>query len=109
MNDDLLCRWGLVVDERNLPVFWRLGSPKIAECWRHVDLPADDQIMIDHVRVTEAAGSVVTLDTITAVANRIGDMAKGLNRDRLRYLIKGGKVRACRQDPPHWHEVLPAR
>lgn len=74
-------------------------SPKIAECWRHVDLPPDDQIMIDHVRVDEAAGSVVTLDTITAVANRIGPMAKGLNRDRLRYLIKGGKVRARGQDP----------
>lgn len=74
-------------------------SPKIAECWRHVDLPPDDQVMIDHVRVTEAAGSVVTLDTVTAVANRIGDMAKGLNRDRLRYLVRCGRVRACRQDP----------
>ncbi|WP_237082086.1 hypothetical protein [Mycobacteroides abscessus] len=23
LSDDLLCRCGLVVDERNLPVFWR--------------------------------------------------------------------------------------
>lgn len=74
-------------------------TDKIADCRRHVDLPPDDEIMIDHVRVAEAAGSVVTLETVTVVANRIGPMADGLNRDRLRYLVKRGKVKHCRQDP----------
>lgn len=69
------------------------------ECRRQIDLPDEDEIVIDPARVRAANRSVVTLATITPIANRIGALGKGLNRDRLRYLEKTGKVRACSEDP----------
>ncbi|MEX3755132.1 hypothetical protein [Mycobacteroides abscessus] len=68
------------------------------ECRRQIDLP-DDDIVIDPARVRAANRSVITLSTITQIANRIGPLGKGLNRDRLRYLTKTGKVRPCGEDP----------
>ncbi|MFA4052645.1 hypothetical protein [Mycobacteroides chelonae] len=69
------------------------------ECRRQIDLPDEDDIVIDKARVQAANKSVVTLATIGPIANRIGALGKGLNRDRLRYLEKTGRVRACSEDP----------
>ncbi|MEC4856706.1 hypothetical protein R2325_13950 [Mycobacteroides chelonae] len=71
----------------------------IDECRKQIDLPPEDDIVIDKARVQAANKSVVTLSTIGPIANRIGVLGRGLNRDRLRYLEKTGKVRPCGEDP----------
>lgn len=72
---------------------------RIDECRRHVDLPPDDDVVIDRVRVEAANRSVITLSTIDGIASRLGDIGKGLNRDRLRLLAKRGDVRPVSEDP----------
>lgn len=72
---------------------------KIDECRRQVDLPPDDEVVIDRKRVEAANKSVVTLATISTVAGRLGDMGRGLNRDRLRLLVKHGDLRSVGTDP----------
>ncbi|MGC7276988.1 hypothetical protein RA984_21000, partial [Mycobacteroides abscessus subsp. massiliense] len=56
----------------------------IDECWRQIDIPADDEVVIDRARVEAANRSVVTLSTIGSIASRLGPIGNGLNRDRLR-------------------------
>lgn len=70
----------------------------IDECWRQIDIPADDEVVIDRARVEAANRSVVTLSTIGSIASRLGPIGNGLNRDRLRLLAKRGDVRPCSED-----------
>lgn len=71
----------------------------IDACRRQMDLPADDDVVIDAARVESANKSVVTLSTIDAVATRLGAMARGLTRERLRLLAKRGDVKPVGVDP----------
>lgn len=74
-----------------------LGA-RIDACWKMVDLPPDDEIVIDRARVREANRSVVTLATIGPIACRLGEMGVGLNRERLRLLAKRGDLKAIGTD-----------
>lgn len=65
---------------------------------RVVDIPPDDYVVIDPQRVEAANKSLVTLATIGAIAARIGPLGEGLNRDRLRLLVKHGDVKADAED-----------
>lgn len=69
---------------------------RIIECQNIIDLPPDDEIHIDRTRVKAANKSVVTLSTIDGIARRCG--AVGLNRDRLRLLVKAGLVKPASID-----------
>lgn len=69
---------------------------RILECQDIIDLPPDDEIHIDRARVKAANKSVVTLSTIDGIARRCG--AVGLNRDRLRLLVKAGLVKVASVD-----------
>ncbi|GFG87908.1 hypothetical protein MALGJ_45840 [Mycolicibacter algericus] len=73
-------------------------AARIDACYRCVDLPPDDEIVIDRARVREANRSVVTLATIDPIACRLGEMGKGLNRDRLRLLARHGDIRPVGAD-----------
>lgn len=72
---------------------------KIDECRKVVDLPPDDEVVIDRARVEAANRSVVTLSTIGSIAGRLGELGKGLNRDRLRLLVKRGDLKTAWTDP----------
>ncbi|SDT89525.1 hypothetical protein [Gordonia westfalica] len=59
-----------------------------------VDLPPDDTINVDDVKVAAAYKQVVTLSTIDTVAHKLGEMGEGLNARRMRTLINQGKLKA---------------
>jgi hypothetical protein len=70
----------------------------IDACRECVDLPPEDEIVIDRTRVEAANRSVVTLSTIATIAGRLGEIGSGLNRDRLRLLAKHGDVKTVGVD-----------
>lgn len=72
---------------------------RIDHCRHIIDLPPDDDVVIDRARVDSANKSVVTLATIGGIASRLGDLGQGLNRERLRLLAKRGDVSAVSTDP----------
>ncbi|SII92176.1 hypothetical protein [Mycobacteroides abscessus] len=71
----------------------------IDDCWRQIDIPADDDIVIDRGRVHEANKHIVTADTIEPIARRIGEMGKKLNAQRVHSLTRGGHLRPVSSDP----------
>lgn len=50
----------------------------------------EDEYVIDQRRLDQANKSVVTLATIEPIARKLGDLGKGLNRERMRTLAKRG-------------------
>ncbi|MGC7349526.1 hypothetical protein, partial [Mycobacteroides abscessus] len=58
----------------------------IDECWRQIDIPADDEIVIDRGRVHEANRLVVTAGQVEKLANKMGAIGKGLNKRRVETL-----------------------
>lgn len=52
---------------------------------------------IDRTRVEAANRSVMTAYEIERIAYRLGDLGRGLNRDRVRYLVRKG-LKACTVD-----------
>ncbi|WP_280317278.1 hypothetical protein [Nocardia wallacei] len=72
-------------------------SAAIAEAVLEVDLPPDDEVYIDAARLRAANGKVVTAYQVEKIAPKLGDVGHGLNRDRVRYLVKQG-LRECGQD-----------
>lgn len=71
----------------------------IDECWRQIDIPADDDIVIDPERVRKANKQIVTADTIEPIARRIGEMGKKLNSQRVHTLTRGGYLKHAYTDP----------
>ncbi|MBF6339701.1 hypothetical protein IU450_27970 [Nocardia abscessus] len=53
-------------------------------------MPLDDDIVIDQARLRAANNKVVTAYQVEKLAAKLGDVGKGLNRDRVRYLTKKG-------------------
>lgn len=72
----------------------------IDECWRQIDIPADDDIMIDRARVHEANRVVVTAGQVEKLANKMGAIGKGLNKRRVETLASRRKnpLRPCAVD-----------
>jgi len=70
------------------------------ECWRQIDIPADDDIMIDRARVHEANRVVVTAGQVEKLANKMGAIGKGLNKRRVETLAARRKnpLRPCAVD-----------
>lgn len=72
----------------------------IDECWRQIDIPADDDILIDRARVHEANRVVVTAGQVEKLANKMGAIGKGLNKRRVETLAARRKnpLRPCAVD-----------
>lgn len=72
----------------------------IDDCWRQIDIPADDDIVIDRGRVHEANRLVVTAGQVEKLANKMGAIGKGLNKRRVETLAARRKnpLRPCAVD-----------
>lgn len=70
----------------------------VRECDRQIDLPPDDEIVIDPERLRAANLSVLTAYGVEKIAGQLGLVGKGLNRDRVRTLRKHGGLRECDRD-----------
>ncbi|TDZ92123.1 hypothetical protein [Mycobacteroides salmoniphilum] len=72
----------------------------IDECWREIDIPADDDIVIDRGRVHEANRVIVTAGQVEKLANKMGAIGKGLNKKRVETLAARRKnpLRPCAVD-----------
>lgn len=66
------------------------------ECARHIDLPDEDHIEVDQRRVQAANNKVLTAYQIEKIAAKLGEAGRGLNRDRVRYLVRRGLREADR-------------
>lgn len=71
---------------------------RIDECRRHVDLPPDDDVVIDRVRVQEANRQVLTAGQVEKIACRLGTLGVGLNKRRVETLTRNGRLRPCAVD-----------
>ncbi|WP_040815077.1 hypothetical protein [Nocardia concava] len=69
----------------------------VAECEQAIDLPPEDAVVIDPERLAAANASVLTAYQVEKIAGKLGDIGKGLNRDRVRYLVRNG-LKPCAQD-----------
>ncbi|MGW3545879.1 hypothetical protein ACWDNI_35800 [Nocardia niigatensis] len=67
------------------------------DCRAVIDLPPDDEVVVDSARLAAANASVHTAYSIEKLAPKLGEIGKGLNRDRVRYLAKRG-LRECGRD-----------
>ncbi len=70
----------------------------VLQCERMVDLPPEDDIVIDERRLAAANGKIVTAYQVERIAQRLGDAAKGLTRDRVRTLVRAGQLTECDND-----------
>lgn len=68
------------------------------ECERQIDLPPDDEIVIDASRLKEADRKVLTSYQIERIAKKIGAVGNGLNHNRIDYLVRREKLKPCAQD-----------
>lgn len=66
---------------------------------RSVDLPLDDDVVIDRERVQAANRQVVTAEQAERIAARLGDLGHGLTAARVRTLRKKGHLRHVSVDP----------
>ncbi|MFD4457682.1 hypothetical protein [Nocardia sp. NPDC058480] len=76
---------------------WWDITAAIDECRRLIDLPTTADVVIDQDRLRRANNSVLTAYEVEKVAGKLGDLGKGLNRDRVRYLAKKG-LKSCGVD-----------
>ncbi|MDD7813671.1 hypothetical protein PP713_13965 [Mycobacterium sp. CSUR Q5927] len=70
----------------------------IDECQRVIDLPPDDEVLIDRARVREANRQVLTAGQCERIAHRLGDLGVGLNKRRVETLARQGKIKPCGRD-----------
>jgi hypothetical protein len=73
-------------------------SYRIKVCISVVDLPPDDEIVIDERRMREANRQVVSVAQIEVLARRLGDIGYGLNRGRVQRLVSAGQLYSCGRD-----------
>lgn len=71
---------------------------RIEECQRQIDLPPEDEIVIDRARVREANRQVLTAGQVERIAGRLGAMGVGLNKRRVETLARKGVLRPCGLD-----------
>lgn len=70
----------------------------VGECRRVVDIPPDDDVVIDPQRLEAANRSIVTRDSVETIAGKLGEMGTGLTARRLRTLEKAGILNAAGKD-----------
>jgi hypothetical protein len=70
----------------------------IDECRRQVDLPPDDDIVIDAARVREANRQVLTAGQVEKIAGKLGSLGKGLNKRRVETLVRQRELFPCARD-----------
>lgn len=63
-------------------------------CERIVDLPPEDDVRVNLEQLEQANKSVVTAGQVEKIAGKLGDMGKGLNRRRVRYLDNAKALKA---------------
>lgn len=70
----------------------------IDECRRQIDLPPEDDIVIDPARVRAANRQVLTAGQVERIAKRLGPIGAGLNKRRVETLAASGRLRPCARD-----------
>lgn len=70
---------------------------RIEECRRQIDLPPEDEIVIDRARVREANRQVLTAGQVERIAAKLGPLGAGLNKRRVETLARNG-LRPCASD-----------
>jgi len=73
-------------------------TARIDECRRQIDLPPDDEIIIDRARVHEANRQVLTAGQVERIAPKLGAMGNGLNKRRVETLESSGRLKYCARD-----------
>lgn len=82
------------------------GSPDVAAelvdrikaCHDVIDLPKEDDVIIDRARVREANRQVLTAGQVERIACKLGPLGAGLNKRRVQTLASSGTLRACGRD-----------
>jgi len=77
----------------------------IRDCSEAIDLPAEDVVVVTQARLRAANNSVLTADQVEKIATGLGDIGKGLNRDRVRYLAKNGLNEAARDGETKFYKL----
>ncbi|ABD58305.1 hypothetical protein I5H93_gp094 [Mycobacterium phage SuperGrey] len=103
-NDDItLARWL----RRNVTALaliegseesWPEIHHRIDECRKQIDLPPEDDIVIDPERVRQANRQILTAGQIEKIAPRLGALGAGLNKRRVQTLVKSKRLRPCAVD-----------
>lgn len=70
----------------------------VKDCERQIDLPPDDEIVIDPSRLRAADRKVLTSYQIERIAGKLGAVGNGLNHNRVDYLVRRGKLKPCAED-----------
>ena len=70
----------------------------IDACRTLIDLPPEDEVMIDQQRVREANRQVLTAGQVEKIAGRLGPLGAGLNKRRVETLARRGGLRHCAKD-----------
>ena len=71
---------------------------RIQECRRQIDLPPDDDILIDAERLREANRKVLTAEQIERIATQLGPMGHKLDARRVQTLVRQRKLQPCAED-----------
>ncbi|MFI6215653.1 hypothetical protein ACIBCD_26985 [Nocardia brasiliensis] len=77
----------------------------IRSCRDAIDLPAEDVVIVTEARLRAANNSVLTADQVERIAAGLGDIGRGLNRDRVRYLAKRGLEVAARDGDTRFYRL----
>ena len=70
----------------------------VKDCERQIDLPPDDDIVIDPARLRAANGQVLTSYQIERIATKLGAVGQGLNHNRVDFLARRGGLKPCAVD-----------
>lgn len=70
----------------------------IAQCRRMIDLPPEDDVVIDRARVNDANRMSLTAGQVEKIAGKLGSIAKGLNKRRVETLVRNKMLSPCSVD-----------
>ncbi|ATW60127.1 helix-turn-helix DNA binding protein [Mycobacterium phage Philonius] len=72
---------------------------RIDECRRQIDLPPEDEIVIDRARLEQANRQIVTAGQAEKIARKLGDLGRRLTTQRVHSLNRRGHLRPVGTDP----------
>ena len=72
---------------------------RIDECRRQIDLPPEDEIVIDRARLEQANRQIVTAGQAEKIARRLGELGRRLTTQRVHSLNRRGHLRPIDTDP----------
>ena len=73
-------------------------TARILDCRQHIDLPPDDDILIDAERLREANRKVMTAEQVERIATQLGPLGNKLDARRIRTLVRQRKLRPIATD-----------